>query len=114
MIRRVAAEAHTAKSAFRESRNESRSSSTSGVITPKSSAQNGKSPMAFFSALKSSLPGTFDPVSVDCRFIAARNFPRRRKAAKMVNAHDVNRFQSRFHAVNPPAENRRARIFSQS
>ncbi len=88
--------------------NSSRSSMTSGVMKPRSSAMMGSSPRDALMAWNSSRPGACDPAAALGRRVAARYLPVGREAAEVVDADDVHERERRAHALDPPAEAVRA------
>ena len=80
----------------------SRSASTSGVMTPRSSATIGSSPRAPRSASKKRRPGPLHPAAVDRGRRVPRHLPVRLEAAEVVEAHEVHEGEHGAEAVDPP------------
>ena len=80
----------------------SRSASTSGVMTPRSSATIGSSPRAACSASKNAAPGPLHPPAVDGRRRAPRHLPVGLEAAEVVEPHGVHQREHGAEALDPP------------
>ena len=81
----------------------SRSASTSGVMTPRSSATIGSSPEGGLrSASKKAAPGPLHPPPVDRGLRVPRHLPVRLEAAEVVEPHEVDEREHGAEAVDPP------------
>ena len=81
----------------------SRSSWTSGVMTPRSSAITGSGPSASSAARKSDRPGPRRPPAVPRGLGAGRDRPVPREPAEVVDPEDVDEVEHAAHPLDPPA-----------